>query len=432
MIDGFLNQLTLLYVEDDISIRDVLSRRLERNVKELYVASDGQEGYDKFIEFKPDIILTDVTMPKLNGIEMSKKIKELDEHVPIIVVSAHGEAKYLLEAIECGISHYLLKPIEKVKLYSMLEKQAKAICMDRENEKKNKMLQNIINVQKNICFVTDFKKVLFPNNSFLDFFCLEDVELFEKKFENILDMFEPLNGYLNKTQIEEYKTKSAEELGNEFYLLYDSTEETKRVVIIVDKTFTPRSFYISISKIEENIFLITLTDITEMTIEKVDTQKKAYTDKLTGLANRNKMVEFFEAEVLRTQRYENRLSIAILDIDFFKKFNDTYGHLVGDEVLVMLSQNLQSNVRSTDMVARWGGEEFVIIFVETAIDDAVATANILRQRVESINHPVAGKITVSFGVTEYEKEDTLDSLFERCDQALYKAKENGRNRVEQG
>ena len=431
MIDGCLNQLTLLYVEDDISIRDVLSRRLERSVKRLYVASDGQEGYEKFLEFKPDIVLTDVTMPRMNGIEMSKKIKEINEHVPIIVVSAHGEAKYLLEAIECGISNYLLKPIEKVKLYTMLEKQAKSICLDKENEKKNKMLQNIINVQKNICFVTDFKKVLFPNKAFLDYFGLENLEGFENKFKQVLDIFEPLNGYLNKSLIKAYEEKSEKEVGNEFYELYEKTEETKRVVIIIDKTFTPRSFYLTISSIEQNVFLMTLTDITEMTVEKVDTQKKAYTDKLTGLANRNKMVEFFEAEVLRAQRYENKLSIAILDIDFFKKFNDTYGHLVGDEVLVMLAQNLQNNLRSTDMIARWGGEEFVIIFVETALDDAVNTANILRQKVETLNHPVAGKITVSFGVTQYQKEDTLDSLFERCDQALYKAKENGRNRVEE-
>jgi diguanylate cyclase (GGDEF)-like protein len=160
------------------------------------------------------------------------------------------------------------------------------------------------------------------------------------------------------------------------------------------------------------------------------TEKKAYFDSLTGMYNRYKFNEIFNEELKRAQRYSHIFSIAIIDIDKFKNFNDTYGHLIGDEVLVMIAQHVNSNVRSTDVFARWGGEEFVVLFKETSVDVAKMVAENLKDEIQKLHHDIAGGITASFGVTQYIEGDTLGSIFKRCDEALFIAKENGRNQIE--
>ena len=187
-----------------------------------------------------------------------------------------------------------------------------------------------------------------------------------------------------------------------------------RVLLFMFVSLLAYLIYKMIYKQRENMLLI---------------KEKAYIDGLTGVYNRNKFDIRASREMQRSIRYKNQLGMAILDIDHFKIFNDTYGHLVGDEVLILLAQSLNKQVRVTDTFARWGGEEFVILFPETGLEEVEIICEKLRQEVESLNHPTAGKITVSFGVTCYVKGDTVESFFGRCDEALYNAKENGRNKV---
>lgn len=439
MINSFIEQLNLLYVEDEEVTRGLLSKRLERMVNKLYIAEDGNDGYEKYLEFKPDLILTDVTMPKLNGIEMSKKIREIDSEIPIIVLSAHSDSSSLLEAIESGITGYLLKPINKEKLYALLESNAKTIYLDKINIKQQKqieeqkiLLQNIMNTDKNITIVTDFKDIPLVNNSFLEFFNISSLEEFKIRFKRIEDIFIDYTGYIHKELITEYEDINYKDFSKRFYTMLNEIDDTKKLVLMLDQHLELKSFYINISILNEdkNLYLISLTDITQMTIAKNDTEYKAYYDGLTKIYNRNKFDELFLQELLRVQRYKDDLSIAILDIDNFKNFNDTFGHLIGDEVLIMLANNLKEKVRNTDIFARWGGEEFVILFIETNLDDAIIIADKLRKYISELKHKTAGSITASFGLTKYKEGDTLESLFNRCDEALYSAKENGRNRVE--
>ncbi|WP_455756605.1 PAS domain S-box protein [Sulfurimonas sp.] len=173
-----------------------------------------------------------------------------------------------------------------------------------------------------------------------------------------------------------------------------------------------------------------ISDISKMQEAFVKVESKAYVDELTGIDNRNKFDELLDKELKRLKRYNRPLSIAIIDIDKFKNFNDTFGHLIGDEVLITMAQTVKNNVRETDEFARWGGEEFIIMFIDTPVDLARTIAESLKDKIEENRHPTAGKITASFGITEYKSGDTHNTLFKRCDDALYKAKENGRNRVE--
>ncbi|GFO65225.1 diguanylate cyclase response regulator [Geomonas paludis] len=158
-------------------------------------------------------------------------------------------------------------------------------------------------------------------------------------------------------------------------------------------------------------------------------------DHLTGLFNRRYLAEVLEAEFFRAKRNRESLSLVIIDIDFFKQVNDTYGHQNGDVVLSSVAEVVQQQMRAYDSAARYGGEEFVLVFPGTALEGAVIAAERLRQAVidHTFPHPLQDlTVTVSAGVATYPSTqvDNIDALFRRADEALYRAKQNGRNRVE--
>lgn len=157
-------------------------------------------------------------------------------------------------------------------------------------------------------------------------------------------------------------------------------------------------------------------------------------DALTFLPNRRMIVRELQNETLRAQRYPAPLSISVVDVDFFKKVNDAYGHLVGDEVLRHVAYQLRDNVRHPDMVGRYGGEEFLILLPNTEAKEAGEQAMRLCKCVREAQFPVGGQnlqVTVSIGVAQYQPgTDTWDTLLNRADTAMYEAKKNGRDRWE--
>jgi len=155
----------------------------------------------------------------------------------------------------------------------------------------------------------------------------------------------------------------------------------------------------------------------------------AITDKLTGLYNRTKLDEFLQNELNRSQRFGHIFGMVVLDIDHFKSINDNHGHQVGDEILVGIAEMIKTHLRSSDKAIRWGGEEFIIIYLETSHDEVMKLAEELRQKIEEHLFETVGNVTASFGITLYKKGDTTDSIVRRADKALYMAKESGRNCV---
>jgi diguanylate cyclase (GGDEF)-like protein len=155
----------------------------------------------------------------------------------------------------------------------------------------------------------------------------------------------------------------------------------------------------------------------------------ATTDKLTQAYNRTKYDEIIAGEFERADRYQQLLSIVLLDIDNFKEVNDRYGHLVGDTVLRTLADIVRKNKRGVDHFIRWGGEEFMIVASGTGLEGAKVLAERLRKAIESYKIDTVGKITVSLGVTQFRQGDTEESLIKRADDALYEAKRAGKNQV---
>jgi len=159
--------------------------------------------------------------------------------------------------------------------------------------------------------------------------------------------------------------------------------------------------------------------------------KIAYTDSLTHIYNRLHFAHFLDVEIDKAKRYGSKFSIIFFDLDHFKKVNDNFGHMVGDEVLEEITKLVSRANRSADIFARYGGEEFIILTPETDINGALIHAERLRNEIEKYEFDKVGHITSSFGVTEFITEkDTVETLLDRADKALYLAKEYGRNRVE--
>jgi diguanylate cyclase (GGDEF)-like protein len=154
------------------------------------------------------------------------------------------------------------------------------------------------------------------------------------------------------------------------------------------------------------------------------------TDRLTGLFNRRKLDEVLDEELIRCRRYNVEFAVIIMDIDHFKHVNDSHGHQAGDAVLQQMAQILRDGTRDADALARFGGEEFVIVCRHSSLDGAVETADRVREAIAAHEFPDVGRLTSSFGVAACCEGDSAKSLLERADSALYRAKAAGRNRVE--
>ena len=164
-------------------------------------------------------------------------------------------------------------------------------------------------------------------------------------------------------------------------------------------------------------------------IESAHRLRQSNTDSLTGLFNRRKGREILEREIARAARYNRPLSIIMLDLDHFKEINDRHGHLAGDRVLRSVAQTVQEQMRNLDILIRWGGEEFIVVSVETDRAEAQQVAERLRTAIEASPHQNNVHPTGSFGITQMQDDDTLDSFLRRVDDKLYEAKSSGRNKV---
>jgi diguanylate cyclase (GGDEF)-like protein len=175
--------------------------------------------------------------------------------------------------------------------------------------------------------------------------------------------------------------------------------------------------------------------VAERTRELVEKNKElevlSVTDKLTGLFNRRKLDEVLDEELIRARRYDVEFAVIIVDLDHFKRVNDTFGHGAGDDVLVRLAQILRHTTRDADAIARLGGEEFLVVCRHSTLQGALDTASKIRTAVGAHNFTGVGHITASFGVAGVRADDSAASLLARADAALYRAKDTGRNRVEQ-
>ena len=293
-------------------------------------------------------------------------------------------------------------------------------------QKELTLFQDIINQQNSMIAVVSLDGIIITNKAFLDFYAVGSIAEFKDSYECISSTFIAHKDFYSFGD-ESMDVSWIEDIGK--------LADTKKVVSIIDiSTIEPKAFSVQVNHLQHygGYSVVTLTDVTDIKLESQKHYYHATHDPLTSLYNRGYYLDKLLNSMDDAKKYNKPFCIVMLDIDHFKNFNDTYGHLKGDEVLVSVASTLSRNVRKDDTVARWGGEEFMVLLPNTKIASAELIAENLRKMVEKIVLlGIDSNITSSFGVSEFIMGiDDDTTLTKRVDDALYNAKENGRNRVE--
>jgi diguanylate cyclase (GGDEF)-like protein len=279
-------------------------------------------------------------------------------------------------------------------------------------------LQAVLESQKNIILVIADETMISVNKAFLDFFQVSSIQAFYNKEEKLCAMFLEEEGYIG-CEVDGMMWKD--------YIAANPTQLHKVKLSYAEKEHI---FSIEAAKIEDSEQLVvSLSNITELENERKLFEKVASTDALTGIANRLKFNSILEQQIALAKRYKTPFSVILFDVDDFKRVNDTYGHKVGDEVLISLSKEVSKNIRESDTFARWGGEEFVLVLPQTSEKEAYILAEKIRKKIALLTFSLSFKITCSFGVGEYTGQEDSDVFMQEVDWLLYKAKHSGKDRV---
>ncbi len=405
---------SILAVDDDALIRVQLQRMLSRIVTEVHIAADGSEGLALWTELQPDLVITDVMMPVMDGLEMSRQIKELDPEAQIIVVSSSAEVDHLRQALDIGIDRYVTKPLD-----ARLMSDAVSKCLrDSQRLRELRISRLVFDAASEGVIVTDSGgRIIAVNPAFCE-----------------------ITGYRAEEALGRRPTMlSSGHHDTEFYQqMWTSLRSFGRWTgEVINRRKSGEVFpeWLSIVAVEEpfkraTCYVGLFSDISERKREEDRIRRLAHYDVLTGLPNRTLFGDHVRRTLARMYRLGGQLALLYLDLDRFKPVNDLYGHAVGDLVLAEAARRMASAMRDTDTVSRCGGDEFV---ASLESEDAKETAALVsRKLIEAVSRPyeVEGhqlSIGVSIGIAIYPDDgEDADTLLAAADSALYAAKASGR------
>ena len=475
----------ILLVEDSDSQLKFLYDGLKKNGFDVETATNGAEAYKKVFEFIPDLILSDIMMPGVDGYQLCRLIKNKEEtkKIPVILLTILDKKIDSFWGKKAGAQLFLSKSIDIDELITNINATLRRYPVTEEykaNIVANSTPDNSAQSQLNIILNDLLLKSVFANEfrNLSDFMNYERI-LVEKMFsllssfveysvagiyfaspddyaENIL-YIDTLGRNLSKNflsdiqydffrklqdikQIRENKFEVVRILmGKEIDYQFNDMKSKIIIPLVFDKKLIGGICFYTRSDADYSSFryfdimVSELLAIFKMKYQYTEKEFMSVLDGLTGLYNRRQFELGLEQEYNRTKRHPADFSLAILDIDFFKKVNDNYGHQYGDYVLKTVSDLMKASFRKTDLLYRYGGEELVMIMPETNIEGALIPVQRLRRTVEEYDfdyNGVKAKVTVSIGLTmNYQEFKNSSELLKTADEALYKAKEGGRNRV---
>jgi len=416
--------LSILYVEDDGVSREIVSQMIRRKLPgvNLIQAGNGQEGLDLFGKHSPDIILTDVRMPVMDGISMSREIKKLNRDARIIVTTANSDIGQIMEAMDIGISQYVLKPIEQPRLLSAIELCIDSIRLEHQ-------------VRDQLGFIRKLSRTV--EQSPVSIMITDPTG----RIEYVNAGFTRLTGYT----LEEAAGKSVLKSGGKAPKVYKQLWETIKEGgewrgELRNRKKTGEPYWASTSifpLIDENgnitNFIAFQEDISAQKLAGRAIRRMAYYDSLTGLPNRLLFNELMHQSLAQARRRVRLMAVLFLDLDRFKVINDTLGHVVGDQLLQAAAQRLRESCRrERDIIARRGGDEFIILLPE--LDDTEEAVKVAQKILDAFCLPISLPenelfITTSIGISIFPHDgQDIETLIKNADMAMYRAKEGGRNR----
>jgi len=417
-----VNILCVDDIENNIfTIQSVLESCQESNYN-IYTALSAYDALEILIKHKIDLILLDVMMPEIDGFSAAKMIKsnKRTRDIPIIFVTAKKDDATIERCYEVGGRDYITKPFNSIELLKRVALHLRLKDKERLLNNEKEYVQNVLDLQDNMIAVTNGTQIQKVNKSILDFFHKKTLLEVQKLIGCICTTFEKEDGFFNLSLIN----------NNELWVekvLQDLDE--KKDVIVKIKNHLDESYIFTIKAVKfHEYYILTFTDITSISNQSKEFEYGANYDGLTQIYNRKAFERLANEKIDRYKYLDDKFIFVMLDIDFFKKVNDTYGHQVGDEVLKQLVNVVKSHIRDEDIFARIGGEEFILI-LDTDISKGFKVINHLREFIKNEEFDTVKNITCSFGMTEYKKYDTIEAMMKRADDALYEAKNTGRNKV---
>jgi len=445
----------ILVVDDIESNVRLLEAKLSAEYYEVLTASDGPTALAIAASEQPDIILLDVMMPGMDGFQVCRRLKDDPEtrHVPVVLVTALDGRADRVAGLEAGADDFLTKPIDDVMLFARVRSltRLKAVIDElRAREASGRRMGVIAGAASRlggsggrILIVDDNVRQAERVAAEL---AVEHRPVVESEvYKAVLTARGPVDLVIVNANAKAFD-------GLRFAAQLRSDEATRSLPILAIADFDERQKAVKALEIGVNDILARPIDPGELAARvRTQIRRKRYTDylrsnldhsielavtdQLTGLHNRRYMSGQLEALMRRANQGGEPVSLLVIDIDHFKKVNDSFGHDVGDEVLSEFAVRLASNVRAIDLPVRHGGEEFVVVMPDTELEDARRIAERIRLHAAGAPFRVMGgeellSVTISIGVASSTgTDDTPNALFKRADEAVYEAKSSGRNRV---
>jgi two-component system cell cycle response regulator len=445
-----------ILVVDDIEANvRLLEAKLSAEYYEVLTATDGVSGLAVAASEKPDIILLDVMMPGMDGFQVCRRLKEdpLTRHIPVVLVTALDGRSDRIQGLEAGADEFLTKPIDDVILFARVRSLTRLkLVLDelRQREDSGRKLGVIAGAAARLAGAGGRVLVVDDNERqaqrLASELAVEHRPVIEADPEKAhLTARGPVDLVIVNGTAKGFD-------GLRFAAQLRSNEATRHLPVLALVDPDDRQRAIKALEIGVNDLLSKPIDPEELAA-RVRTQIKrkrytdllrsnldqsleaAVTDQLTGLHNRRYMTGQLSALVARAAQGGEPVAAMLVDLDHFKKINDSFGHDVGDEVLREFAVRLATNVRVADLPVRYGGEEFVVIMPGASLEAAERTAERIRLHVSGAPIRVSGgrevlNVTISIGVAATKGSgDTPEALLKRADEALYEAKASGRNRV---
>lgn len=413
--EDFLKTLTVLYVEDDTDVREQLAQYLRRRVGTLLIAENGAAGLDVYRKEQPDMIITDILMPVMDGLVMAREVRKDDLNIPIVVITAFEQTNFLMRSIEVGVDKYVTKPVDTALLYTALEQCAARIKAEEQLRLASKVFDNsteailISDVNNQICWVNpafthttgySAEEAVGRNPGMLTS-GRQDPAFYQAMWGEI--------GERGCWKGEIWNRRKNGELYPEWLSVSTLTDARGKV-----------THYVGI-----------FSDISERKAAEEQIRHLAQHDPLTGLPNRNLLRDRMEVALAGAQRNKDKVALMMLDLDNFKLVNDTFGHQTGDQLLIEVANRLEALFRASDTVCRLGGDEFVVVLNELAeVEDALRAAEKVLTTIRpdiAVDGRVMG-ISPSIGIALYPQDGVdLDGLLRNADIAMYAAKRAGGN-----
>ena len=452
----------ILIVDDLMPNVKLLSVKLTREYFEVITAFNGVEALEKIKNEHPDIILLDIMMPGMDGFEVCTRIKADPEtaHIPVVMVTALSDAADRVRGLECGADDFLTKPVDDVALFARVRSLVRLkLTVDqwRLREGASSQIATLNNIASS-------KEEMYTEASVV---LVDDTPLEIQKFSNALAQdrhrmttvseAQELFDLLDRESVDLIIISLTlnKEDGLRLCSQLRSKETTRQLPILLISEEFDMSRTAKGLELGANDYILRPIDKNEL-LARVRSQIRrkrfqdrlvsnykanlsmALTDSLTGLFNRRYLMAHLKKTADSAMETHKTYAVLIMDIDHFKHINDTYGHDIGDEVLKEIASRFKAKMRDTDMVARFGGEEFIAVLTGTDLKLASIIAERIREAVANFPFDFglpegALNITTSVGLTlcreDFLGSETSEEIIKRADNALYKAKREGRNRV---